>query len=151
MIKDCIIEAIKLSSLKLRDFRATSKPADSDFDTSVFVTPALQTLRIVLTKGDILRLYLSDLFETATGLRVLSLSLKDTGNNQESGRSMVDSVMTGHLLRRLEQQPHFQRLELSGNWVIQGKHQVGLVTSQVEFLRCLILNETKILAIGIPL
>ncbi|KAF3048996.1 hypothetical protein E8E11_010000 [Didymella keratinophila] len=64
VIKDCIIDAIKLSGLKLRDFRATPKPVVYDLNISPSVTPALQTLRMVLTEGNMERLICSDFFET---------------------------------------------------------------------------------------
>ena len=82
MIKDCIIDAIKLSSLKLRDFRATPKPTVFDLDTAPFIKPALQTLRIVLADGDMERQHIFDFVKTLTERRDLSLFLKDKPKDQ---------------------------------------------------------------------
>ncbi|KAF3037962.1 hypothetical protein E8E12_006274 [Didymella heteroderae] len=75
VIRDCIIAAIGLSHLKLRDFRAAPKPAVLDLKQAPFVTPALQKLRIVLAAGNMERLDFSGFFSTTTGLQDLSLSL----------------------------------------------------------------------------
>jgi hypothetical protein len=141
VIRDCIIEAIRLSKLALRDFRSSPKPPILDLNRAPFITSALHTLRIVLAKGSMVWFDLDKLFSNVTGLRDLSLVLEDTCSDPDDRSSVVIRKTTGQLFQLLERQPQLRRLELSGNWIIPEAALIDFAKSHAETLRCLILHK----------
>lgn len=151
VIRDCIIEAFKLSQLTLRDFRADPKPPVLDIVQASFITPALNTLRVVLAEDDLARLDLahwSDLFSKATGLQDLSLGIDSARgsranlNSTRPGLMCKDLILIAEqLFRALEVHSRLRRIELSGGWIFSEAALVDFVDTHVDALRCLILDE----------
>lgn len=149
VVNDCIMEALKLSKLTIRDFRADPKPLYlAIIQTRIFI-PALHTLRMVFFEQDLVHLdssQWSKLFGHATGLA--DLSLRIDGQNFRpwfEARTDKRNSISEQLLRAFQQQGQLQRVELFGGWAFSETAIVNFVAAHSDSLRCLLLSHPLLL------
>ena len=147
VVRDCIMEAMKLSELTLRDFRADPKPPVFDILQARLFTPALHTLRLVLSKDDIIRLDLSQwssLLNQATRLQDLSLGIDSrcsSGENYNLRRLTNQAPITDRLFQALQHHDQLRRIELFSGWAFSEAALINFMADHSDTLRCFILSE----------
>jgi hypothetical protein len=148
VILECIMEAIKGSKLTIRDFRADPKYILVNAALAPMLTPALHTLRIILSESNARSLdpsMWSGLLGQATSLRDLSLGnqrrLSHAGDANRP-RRLNEQEPSGNLLfEALKHHKQLRRVELHGGWAFSESAMVEFVVDHAETLRCLLLSE----------
>jgi hypothetical protein len=152
LVRDCIVEAIKLSKLSLRDFRADPRPPLLDICEARLFGPALHTLRIAISQDDVARLdssQWSSILGQAVGLQDLSLGLdiqcgaERAGSFWQHKRQKVPtrSAISEQLFLALQRHAQLQRVELFGGWAFSEAVITNFVDEHNDTLRCLILSD----------
>jgi hypothetical protein len=145
LMRDCIMEALELSRLTLRDFRADPRPASLDiFHTHLF-SPALQTLRISLDEKDVLRLDSSqwlEMFGRATMLKDLSLQIDPPKGWDPYSQNVASRLdIAQQLFNALQHHNNLQRIELGNGLGFPEASLVSFIAAHSDSLRCLILKK----------
>ena len=147
-VADWIMTAIKRSRLTIRDFRADPKYIPLSSALTPMLTPALHTLRIVLSSSDATSLdssMWSGLLGQATNLRDLSLGNEhhlSRADNDWRLRNLTEQDPSGNLVfKALKYHKQIRRIELHGGWAFSESAMVEFVVDHAETLRCFLLSE----------
>ena len=152
LVRDCIVEAIKLSKLSLRDFRADPRPPLLDIYGARLFGPALHTLRITISQDDVARLdssQWSSILGQAVGLQDLSLGLDIQCGAERAEpfwqykRQKVSarSAISDQLFQALQMHAQLRRVELFGGWAFSEAAITNFVDEHSDTLRLLILSD----------
>jgi hypothetical protein len=150
VVLDCIMEAIKRSKLTIRDFRADPKYISVHAARLPILTPALHTIRIILSERNANSLdssMWSGLLGQATNLRDLSLGNERLSNATNDYRLRILNVQnpSGDLVfKALENHKQLRRVELHGGWAFSESAMVEFVIDHAKTLRCFLLSETML-------